>query len=126
MKLDYLDIIVFLETIPSTDGFASDVSIAEHEVGALFVANSGFTRGSHTSDLTSTASAYIDIDNTYIQDNAYRLEGNYVLANPFNADDAVSWYRITQVNVGQDKLLANKIDNVEIFLKKSTRPNNVS
>ena len=28
--------------------------------------------------------------------------------------------------LGQRKLLTNEIDNVEVFFKKSTRPNNVS
>lgn len=126
MILDYKDTVTFVEDVPSLDGYATPIAVEEIEVPALFVASNGYTRSSHVAALESDASAYIDPTHEFTQDNAYRLEGKYVLANPFEAEDSKSWYKIIEVNVGQRKLLTNEIDNVEVFFKKSTRPNNVS
>ena len=90
-------------------------------VGALFLQTTSRNHYGNVEINESDAHVYLDIDNPIIKDRAYRLEGLYVLANPFGADDSESWYKITRVVVGQRKLLDNDVDNVHAFLKRTTK-----
>ena len=122
--LNYKDAISIIET--NINEYASETIKEIHEVKALFSQTTGWSHGSNQDSITSAAHAYVDINNQFILNSLNRLEGMLVISNPLGGDTRDAWYRITNVVVGQDKLLANKVDNIRINLKKSTEIYSVS
>lgn len=118
--LDYVDTIQLVTTQLSSDGYASEQVLEVTDVPALFIANTGWAHAGNQSVVTSDAQMYIDPTNETVLEKFDRLEGMLVIAHPFGEDEAEAWYRITQVIIGQDKLLDNQIDNISCLLKKST------
>lgn len=104
------------ETAP--DGYGDTKVQALIDLKCLFMQSTGHSHSSHIDVVSSDAHAYIDKDNAEVVARAYRLEGMYLIANPFNAPEAESWYRITRVVIGQHKLTTNCIDTVHVYLKK--------
>lgn len=88
------------------------------EIACLFLQSSGKTHSNNVDLVNSDAHVYLDIDNPEIKGKGYRLEGQYLIINPFGVSDADSWYRIERVVVGQRKLLTNEVNNVHAYLKK--------
>ena len=68
--------------------------------------------------LGTDAHAYLDISDAYVLENAFRLEGMYLVANIFNGSEEESWYKISRCKVGQRKLLGNEVNNIHCFLTK--------
>lgn len=118
--LDYKDTVQLVTVTLSEDGYATEVVDEVVDVPALFLATTGYQRGGNQVDVTSDASVYLDPTSTLVTERFNRLEGMLVIAHPFGELEAESWYRITSVVVGQDKLLGNQIDNIQCQLKKST------
>jgi hypothetical protein len=117
-ELDYKDTLRLVKTY--VDGYHTEHISDIAEVPGLFMQSTGWEHGNHQSAITSDASAYIDFNHSFVTANFNRLEGMRVIYNPLGIPDADAWYRIERVVVGQDKLLGNEIDNVQIFLKKSS------
>ena len=53
----------------------------------------------------------------FLTENNYRLEGMYVLAPLFDVNSNDGWYKITNVRINRNHLLATNIDNIELLLK---------
>jgi hypothetical protein len=87
-------------------------------VKSLFNQRTAVTHVDNADGVVSDAIVYLDPKNPVVLDNAYRLEGMYIIAQPFGQDQEESWYRITSVSVGQRKLLNNAIDNIYCRLDK--------
>lgn len=85
---------------------------------ALFIQRTGYEHSGNTEGVTTSAAVYLDKNNKIVRENAYRLEGMYIIAQPFGQTTDESWYRITTVNVGQRKLLDNVVDNIYCHLEK--------
>ena len=104
-------------TIP--DGYG-DVSVSVlTSLKCSLIQTTSNINSKHTAIIQSDAHAYIDFENIAVMSRAYRLEGMYIIAQLFNDIEDESWYKITKVEIGQDKLLCNKIDNVHIYLQKT-------
>jgi hypothetical protein len=106
----------------SEDGYGDRTVETLATVDCLFLQNTGYTHANNTNLSTSDAHVYLDIENEEIKSRGYRLEGIYLLINPFSADENESWYKISSVVVGQRKLLNNEVDNVHAFLQKVANP----
>lgn len=89
------------------------------DLKCLFLQSTGHSHSSHVDVVNSDAHAYIDFNNPEVVARNYRLGGMYIIANPFNAPEDESWYRISRVVIGQAKLTDNRIDNVHIYLQKT-------
>lgn len=126
VQLDYKDTVQLVKTTLATDGYATEIIDEIEEVNALFISNTGWQHGNFRSDVISDAEVYLDHENEFVVENAYRLEGMYVIANRFEGSEELSWYKITQVIIGEDKLLGNEIDNVNCQLKKTSEVPGVS
>lgn len=124
VKLNYKDTITLIKT--EIDGWNKHSISHSESVSALFVSNTGYSRSSGQNIIDSTASVYVDPTNQFIKDNWNRLEEMYVVSRPYGGEYAESWYKITNVDVGQDKLLGNNIDNILLSLKKTTELSNAS
>lgn len=120
------DIVTLAETI--VDGYGDRTVSVLTEVGALFHQGTGSSHSPNADVIDSDAHVYLDINNPVLLERGYRIEGMYIIANPFGAAKEESWYRISRVVVGQRKLLANNVDNVHAFLRKveSLEVDNVS
>lgn len=114
--LDYKDDLLLIET--EQNGYG-DNSLGHLEmVKGLFLQGTSQNEMNYTEMLGTDAHVYLDIENPYIKENAFRLEGMYLVANIYNGDDDESWYKISRCKVGQRKLLENDINNVHCFLTK--------
>ena len=126
VALDYKDTVQLVSTHLSSDGYGTEIVDEIFDVNALFLSNTGWQHGNFQTSVTSDAEVYLDPEDEFVIENAYRLEGMYIIANRFDGTDESSWYKITQVIVGEDKLLDNQIDNVNCQLKKTSEVPNVS
>lgn len=117
---DYVDVVQLVRPRLAADGYSTEVIDEVADCDALFVENTGYQRSSNQAAINSSASVYLDPNNAFVLANYDRLEGMYLIADLLGGSAAQGWYKITSVNVGQDKLLTNSIDNVECQLKKST------
>jgi hypothetical protein len=106
----------------SSDGYGDKTIEVLTTVDCLFLQSTGHEHSQNVDLVNSDAHIYLDIDNSVIKDRGYRIEGMYILANPFGGSDDDSWYRVAKVVVGQRKLLTNEVDNVHAFLQKVAKP----
>ena len=118
VSLNYKDTITIIDQ--SYDGYGDETIDSQAIVKSLFLQSTGQSHIDNVDSINTSAHAYIDPKNAFVLTNANRLEGMSVIANPFGAEETESWYKIIRVVVGMDKLLCNKIDNIHIYLKKST------
>lgn len=103
----------------ATDGYGDHTVTVLTEVDSLFVQRTGVEHGQNSEGVTSDATVYLDPTNQIVLDNAYRLEGMFIISQPFGQTEEESWYRITSVTVAQRKLLDNTIDNIHCRLEKT-------
>lgn len=102
----------------TVDGYGDRTVTVLSEVKALFNQKLGATHVDFVDETTSQATVYLDPENQVVIDNLYRLEGMYIVAQPFDQNKQQSWYKINTITVAQRKLLNNKIDNVYCRLEK--------
>ena len=120
VPLNYQDLATFVDTEPSNYANNRTV-IAQVLVPVIFLQTTGFDHGNFQDGVTADAICYPDPDNAFLNSNANRIEGMYVIMQLFGSSIEESWYKIEEVNVNRDHLLGNNIDNIELLLKK-TRP----
>lgn len=105
-----------------TNGYGDSEISTLTTVDCLFMQRTGNSHSSNVEIATSDASVYLDIENPVIKDIGYRIEGMYLMVNPFGAADVESWYKVSRVIVGQKKLTSNEVDNVHAYLQKVAKP----
>lgn len=102
----------------TSDGYGDKTVTILTEVDSLFIQRTAVVHESNTEGVESDATVYLDPQNAVVLENAYRLEGMYIIAQPFGQSDTESWYEIVGVNVGQRKLLNNVVENIHCSLNK--------
>jgi len=115
--LCYKDTIKLVET-SAPDKYGDVSPIVLTDLPCILTIGAGQSHSNHVDVINSDASAYIDYNNIEVSSRGYRLEGMYVIANPFNIAESESWYQITAVNIGID-VRCNQVENVQILLQKS-------
>lgn len=103
----------------TSDGYGDKQLTVLTDVKCLFIQRTGVEHANNIESDSSDAVVYLDPHNQVVLDNAYRLEGMYIIAQPFGQSQEQSWYKITGVSVGQRKLLNNAIDNIHCTLDKA-------
>lgn len=116
LLLDYKDDLLLIET--AQDGYGDNSLAHVEEVKGLFLEGTSQSETNYTEMLSSDAHVYLDIENDFVKNNAFRLEGMYLVANLYGGEEIESWYKISRCKVGQRKLLENDINNVHCFLTK--------
>lgn len=102
----------------TVDGYGDRTVTILTDVKSLFIQRSAITHSTNADGITSDATIYLDPTNTIVLDNAFKLEGMYIISQPFGESTDEAWYRITNVTVGQRKLLNNAVDNIHCNLEK--------
>lgn len=119
--IPYSDTVTFTRVVSGR--YANTKTASDQEdVPSTFIQNTGFVRAGFKENVTSDAICFPDPTNPFIVDNVNRLEGMYLLAPLFEAEDDEGWYKVESVTVNRDHLLENNIDNIELNLKKTRRP----
>lgn len=108
---------VLLATTTS-DGYGDKTVTVLTDVKSLFIQRTSASHDENIEGVQSDAAVYLDPKNTTVLANRYRLEGMYIIANPFGQSEEESWYKIVTCNVGQRKLLDNAVDNIYCQLEK--------
>ena len=111
-----VDTVKLATTTP--DGYGDRTVEVLTEVDSLFIQRTALTHQSNADAVQSDATIYLDVKNPEVIENAYRLEGMYIIAQPFGQATEESWYRISGVQVGQRKLLDNVVENIHCNLEK--------
>lgn len=101
------------------NGYGDDVIEERHTVSASFAQTTGWSESSHQNAISSDAIVYIDHKDSWVQDNAYRLEEFKVIANPFGAGEHLSWYKISTVSAPKKLLTSNELDHCFARLDKT-------
>ncbi len=114
--LTYKDDLTIYET--GRDGYGDFSILKEVPVKGLFLQGTSSSFQSDTESIATDAHVYLDIENDFIKQNAFRLEGLFIKCNTLNGLDNESWYRIVSAKVGQRKLLDNELNNVHCRLVK--------
>lgn len=116
LLLDYKDPIILVET--GANGYGDETIVhAEHLLG-LFHQGMSQTQINYVDTAGTDAHVYLDIENEYVQANAFRLEGMYIVAKFIDEPQQEAWYKISRVVVGQRKLLENDYNNIHCYLTK--------
>lgn len=64
------------------------------------------------------AHCYVDETDPFVLDNAYRLEGMYLVVSLYGYPEDESWYVIKDVKLGVTKIIDNVVNNCHCFLQK--------
>lgn len=116
LLLNYKDPVLLIET--GQDGYGDNSIIHIEHINGLFVQGTGQNEINYVEGISADAHIYLDIENTFVLENAFRLEGMYIVANIFGGKTSECWYKISRCKVGQRKLLENDINNIECWLTK--------
>lgn len=122
--IDYKDTIQLID--PLVDSYGSEKIGQVETVNCLFISRTGANHVANQAGITSDAELYIDPNHWFVSQNWNRLEEMLIIASEFGSPADESWYKITNINIGQDKLLCNNIDNILLQLKKTVKINYVS
>lgn len=120
-KILLLDTVKIVNT--AVNGYGDAVALDSADVKAAFFQGMAIGRANNT-DLLDTydAHCYVDETDPFVVDNAFRLEGMYVLANLYGYPDEKSWYKIRDVKLGVTKIIDNVVNNCHLFLDKCEPP----
>lgn len=115
--LNYKDDIILIET--GQDGYGDNEIIHAEHLKGLYLQGTSQSESGFVESLSTSSHIYLDIENEFVKQNAYRLEGMYIIANIYDGKDNQSWFKITNVKIGQRKLLDNEINNIHCQLSKT-------
>lgn len=102
----------------TSDGYGDKSVTILTDVKSLFIQKSSVSHANNTDTELSDATVYLDATNEVVLANMFKLEGMYIIAQPFGQNMQDSWYKIKSVSVGQRKLLDNDVDNIHCTLQK--------
>lgn len=114
--LNYQDTVRLIQT--TQNGWGDNTISVDVEVPALFHEGTSQGESSYVERIGTDAHVYLDPYDPFIQENAFRLEGMYLVANLYDGIESESWYKISRVVIGQRKLLDNAINCCHCFLTK--------
>ena len=102
----------------TVNGYGDRTVTVLTDVKSLFIQRTSAMHADNANVVQSDATVYLDPKNQILIDNMYRLEGMYIISQPFGQGTQESWYKISGVTVAQRKLLDNAIDNIYCTLEK--------
>lgn len=114
--LNYLDTVRLIQTVQN--GYGDNTISVDIQVPALFHEGTSQAESGYVERIACDAHVYLDPEDEYIKQNAFRLEGMYLVANLYGGIESESWYKISRVVIGQRKLLDNAINCCHCFLTK--------
>jgi hypothetical protein len=90
------------------------------DVPCIIELNTGYLHFDNQDAVNSDAVVFVDPEDEFVQDNFFRLEEMMVIITKYGSPQSEAWYKVTSVGVNTDHQLSNRIDNVQLNLKKTT------
>lgn len=116
-KVKLPDTVRIINTV--VDGYGDAVALDEAIIkGAFFQGTSQNHRNQTDMLETYDAHCYVDETDPWILEQAFRLEGMYLVLNLYGGANRESWYQIKDVQLGVTKIVDNVVNCVECFLTK--------
>jgi hypothetical protein len=122
--LRYPDKIKMFEV--DTKLYGQEFIVQEAIVPAIFEQNTGWSHANGQDAVTASVTVFVDPTNAFVRGHVNRLEGMLVVAQFSGVGEADAWYRVTDVAIARDSLLFNRIDNIQLALKKTTGVRQIS
>jgi len=116
LLLEYKDPVLLIET--GQDEYGDNAIIHVEHLNGLFRLGASQNEANYVEALGTDAHIYLDIENPFVKENAYRLEGMYIVANLHGGKQNQAWYKISSCVLGQRKLLDNDLNNIHCRLTK--------
>lgn len=116
LLLEYKDPVLLIET--GQDEYGDNAIIHVEHLNGLFRLGASQNEANYVEALGTDAHIYLDIENPFVKENAYRLEGMYIVANLHGGKQNQAWYKISSCILGQRKLLDNDLNNIHCRLTK--------
>lgn len=116
LLLEYKDPVLLIET--GQDGYGDNTVIHVEHLNGLFRLGASQGEANYVEGLSTDAHIYLDIENQFVRENAFRLEGMYIVANLHGGKENQAWYKISSCILGQRKLLDNDVNNIHCRLTK--------
>ena len=113
----YPDSVIVVD--PVLDEYGSEKIGRMETVAASIGQVQGYAQSTGQADITSDTVCYLDPANSFLIEKSNRLEGMLLITSEGEAQ-ADAWYRIVTVNVGKKSLTSNRLDNIQLALKKSS------
>jgi hypothetical protein len=124
-KLNHKD--SFTIVVVDSTGYGNKKVVQEqHDIRGTMLQNTGYLHTTNQDLLSADAILYPNERDPFVIAHHNRLEGMYVVVPLYGADNDESWYKITSVSVNRDHLLSNKIDNIQLALKRTEKLSGVS
>lgn len=101
------------------NGYGDVIELDSAVIKGAFFEGTAESRSNDT-DMIETYDAHCYVDETadFVIDNAFRLEGMYLVVSLYGYPNEKSWYKIADVKLGVTKMLDNRVNNCHCFLKK--------
>lgn len=116
-KIKLLDTVTIINT--AVDGYGDTVILEQADVKGAFFQGTA-TAMMNDTDMIETYDAHCYVDETapFVVENAFRLEGMYLVASLYGYPSNKSWYKIRDVKLGVTKIRDNVVNNCHCFLQK--------
>ena len=86
------------------------------DIKTLFRFGMSTMQNDFVANISTDAHAYLDIENPFVRNNLYRLEGMYLVMDRYGES---IWYKIEKSVIGRTLLTDNVDNNVHVWLSKS-------
>lgn len=86
------------------------------DIKTLFRFGMSTMQNDFVANISTDAHAYLDIENPFVRNNLYRLEGMYLIMDRYGEP---IWYKIEKSVIGRTLLTDNVDNNVHVWLSKS-------
>lgn len=103
----------------AVNGYGDAIVLDSAVVAGAFFEGTAESKNNNTDMLeTYDAHCYVDETSDFVVENAYRLEGMYLVVSLYGYPENKSWYKIADVKLGVTKIIDNQVNNCHCFLKK--------
>ncbi len=89
LLLDDKDPVLLIET--GQDGYGDNTVVHIEHLNGLFRLGASQSEINYVESLATDAHIYLDIENPFVKENAYRLEGMYIVANLQGGRENQAW-----------------------------------
>lgn len=117
LGFDYKDSLTLID--PVIDGYGTEKIGRMETVACYFIQRTSQTHSNNQDQIESDAVAYLDSTHFFLLEVGYQIQGMLVVTG-LGLEAPDTWYRIVDVTVAEDKLLANEVEHIKITLKKTT------
>lgn len=92
----------------------------DEHIPCLFRFGLSANQANYVDNTGTDAHCYVDLENEFIKNNKYRLEGFYLAFSRYGEDEI--WYEISKTIIGRTLITTNEDNCIHLFLRKVVKP----